>query len=448
MRRSGHWILVLAACAFPLPAAGLVQESDEKLAARVAKIDEKFLPALGDLAKKYDADGNPEAAHFFAECALTFGSRDSDVSAIKKRVETDLYVGKIRGGKVLADGKDIKPALEGLQVLYKKIFDEIAVSAKAGAVADARRRILHDCAVKYEVGHSAHQYIQATQWINELRRGMGLRAVLWDAEASKKLILAGCYMGDTGDYESKEWLGNKTGDTPQKDNLFWGDWVGFGKRETSRIPYAEMVSAIDGLRASALTREDILNLDARRLWLGRWSDGRKITAMTLYRISPVGYREDVPTPSRRYSGQTVTEELKTWVDTEDTHLANGKKVPYVRYPFSGEAEVPRQFDGEYGWADSEEKFLAKAGSPIMVRFFADCVLKEVEVSLTDKSGRKIPWKLYRDGDKRVQFHVQRPTVLIVPEREFDKGMVYSVSIRCKVDDTPFEKQWSFTTRAK
>jgi cytochrome c556 len=448
MRRAVGGILKAAVAILLVCAGASAQESDEKLAARVAKIDDKFLPALGDLAKKYDAEGNPEAAHFFAECALSFGKSDSDLSALKKRMETDLYVGKIRGGKVLADGKDIKAALEGVQVQYKKIFDEIAASAKAGAVPDARRRILHDCAVKYEVSHNTHQYIQATQRINELRRGMGLRAVLWDAEASKKLILAGCYMGDTGDYESKEWLGNKTGDAPQKDNIFWGDWVEFGKRETSRIPYAEMVSAIDGLRASALTREDILNLDARRLWLGRWSDGRKITAMTLYRVSPVGYREDVPTPSRRYFRETVTEELKTWVDTEDTHLANGKKIPYVRYPFSGEAEVPRQFDGEYGWADSEEKFLAKAGSPIMVRFFADCVLKEVEATLADKSGRNIPARVYRDGDKRVQFHIQRPTVLIVPEREFDKGMVCTISIRCKVDDTPFEKQWSFTTRAK
>ncbi len=433
-----------AAVAILLVCAGAsAQESDEKLTARVAKIDDKFLPALGDLAKKYDAEGNPEAVHFFAECALSFGKSDSDLSALKKKWETDLFLGRVRGGKVLEAVHPIKEALRGPQAEYKKILDEITASARAGALTDTRRRILHDCAVKYEISRGAHEYIQATQRINEIRRGMGLRALLWDAEASRRLILASCYMADSADLESKD-----AADSGQKDNVFWSEAVDFAKKETGRIPYGEMLNAVDRLRSSALTREDILNLDARRLWLGRWSDGRKIPAITLYRVSPVGYREDVPTPSRRYSSETITQELKTWVDTEDSHLANGKKVAYVRYPFSDETDVPRHFEGEHGWADSEGKFLAKAGTPIMVRFFADCVLKDVEVNLTDKSGRKIPWKLYRDEDKRVQFHVQRPTVLVVPERELDKGMLYTISVRCKVDDTPFEKQWSFTTRAK
>lgn len=446
MRRAVGGISKAVVAILIMCAGAGAQDADEKLTARVAKIDDKFLHSLGDLAKKYDADGNPEAAHFFAECALSFGKSDSDLSALKKKWETDLFLGKVRGGKLLEAVHPIKEALRGPQAEYKKTLDEITASARAGALTDTRRRILHDCAVKYEISRGAHEYIQATQRINQLRVGMGLRAILWDTEASRKLILAGCYMGDTGNYN--DGAGNAAAEAQEKGNVFWSEAVEFARRETARVPYGEMLDAIERLRSTALAREDFLNLDARRLFLGRWSEGRKIAGMTLYRVSPVGYREDVPTPSRRYAGQTVTEELKTWVDTEDTHLANGKKVPYVRYPFSDEKDVPRHFEGEYGWAESEEKSLAKAGAPIMVRFFAECVLKDVEISLIDKSGRKHPWKVYRDGDKRVQFHVQRPTVLVVPEREFDKGMVYTISIRCKVDDTPFEKQWSFTTSAK
>jgi len=52
------------------------QEIDEKLDKRIARLDEKLLASLADLARKHDADKNPEAAHFFASCAVGFGSKE------------------------------------------------------------------------------------------------------------------------------------------------------------------------------------------------------------------------------------------------------------------------------------------------------------------------------------------------------------------------------------
>ena len=261
-------------------------------------------------------------------------------------------------------------------------------------------------------------------------------------------VVKGAYMGETGDYKSKEWTDNKSGENPQKDNVFWGDVVDFAGGTRSRLPHSEISTITDRLRSSALTREDILNLDARRLWLGRWAGGRKIPGISLYCIPAVEYRQDVPTPSKRYTTDSQAKGHPEWVDTEETATINGRKVPFVRYPYDGEPDTPRRFGREYGWAESEEEFLAKAAVPIMLRIFSRHSLAEASVALRDKPGKDIPCRLYTDRDERVQFHVDWPTLLAVPERELDKDTKYTVTMTCTLDATRFERTGSFTTRSK
>ncbi len=447
MKAKGTGLAALVAVALHAGSAAWADE-DERLQARVAKIDEKLIKALGGLAREYDKAKDPEATHFFAECFLGFGGKDSQVAAIKGGYEIDLYVGKLRGGTVIKAVNPIKRELQGPAKEYKKVFDELYAAARAGGISEFRKKILHDVAVKYEIAQSAHEYVQAIQRFNELRRALGLRAILWDFEASRKLILAGCYMGETADYKSKEWIDNKSGEAPRQDNVFWGEVVEFAKRTCSRLLQPDIAGIADSLRCSALVREDLMNLDARKLWLGRWAEGRKLPHITLYCIPAVEFRGDIPTPSKRYTTDIPLTEHPGWVDTEETATVGGRKVPYVRYPYDGERDAPRKFDEEYGWAESESKFLEKAGVPIMLRIFSRHAMEEASATLKDSLGRDVPCRLYTDQDKRVQFHVPWPTILALPERELERDRKHTITMKCTLDGTPFEKTWSFTTRSK
>lgn len=68
---------------------------------RAADLDARLLKVLTELAALYDGKKDPEAAHFFAECALGFGSTDDAVKAIRKKWEDEVYYGRSRGGKIL-----------------------------------------------------------------------------------------------------------------------------------------------------------------------------------------------------------------------------------------------------------------------------------------------------------------------------------------------------------
>lgn len=417
---------------------------DEALRTRLAEIDAKFVSALSDLARKYDKAKDPEAAHFFAECALGFGPKDAELATLRRSWESEVYTGRVRGGVSLVDSKPISEALRESSVAYKALFDEVLLKAKP-PVPSEKKELIHASAARWEIAKSAADYIRAIQEVNALRRGMGLRAVLWDFEMSQRCILAAWYMGDTGDYVSNPGTIPK-GREQVKEAASWGPAVDFAKRECSRIPYLDLHLLVSHSRASALGRSDLLNPDARRIWLGRWTEGQAILFMTLFRIPLIGYREDIPTPTKRI-GKTLHEGEATWVVTEDTFQVAGKRIPVVHYPYTGETEVPCEFNNaEYGWADSEQKFLSKAGVPIMIRFFGDCLLSEVLIKMRDTSGKRIPFKLYRDGDKRVEFHLRLPTLLILPERSLEKGKQYTVEVRCKVSEIPYEKTWSFTTQ--
>ncbi len=418
-------------------------EADDKLVARAAKIDQRLVKALEDLAKKYDEAKDPEAAHLLASCAVGFGSKDTKVAGIKGMREVDLYVGKLRGGELIADANPIDTALRAIAIDYKKLLEPLFVQLKKGELSQATRTLVHDLVPKYEIARGAEEYIQATQRFNKLRREMRLRALLWDFEKSRQLILACWYMGETDDY--------RTEDKSDTMSPLYTEAVELAKQQCSRPLYRKLQEYPDTLRSYALIRQELLNPNARQLWLAHWAGGKKVDPMTAYAIPQVPFRKDIPTPSERYSRETVVEQWPDWKDTEDTVVLNGAKVPLSRYPHDAEADAPTVFSNgkgamEYGWAKSELDFLSKAGIPIMLRAFTSGQASEVNVDLRTKTGRTIPTRIYLNGDKRVTFYGDSITVLALPESKLDPGVEYLVKIAFKVNEALVERSWSFKTR--
>lgn len=419
------------------------QDSENPFAARAARIDEQFVGVLKDLARQYDKD-NPEAAHFFLECLLGLGEKSSASAARKRVLESEFLVGKLRGGDVRRDVTPVLQALKGPATEYEALFGELYKATLKTPRSEPLVKLLHECAIKFELSRGAADYILMIQELNKLRRGMGLRCVLWEFEASSRLILAGCYMGETADLRPEGVLGRQA-TTAQKDHPFWGAAVDFGKNESTRVPES-LGGFIDRIRASAIGREDLFNMDARRVWLGGWTGGAKIRDLVLYAFPSGSFREDVPTPSQRYLRETRPEAWPEWEDTELTAKVNGRTIPFAHYPYEDEPDAPISLKAEHGWAESEKKFLAKAGSAVMFRFMKDCAVTEVEFRLKDAAGKVVPSRLYRDGDARIQFQYSLPTFLLLPERHLQSRHKYGVSLRCKVEGVPFERSWAFTTR--
>lgn len=412
---------------------------DDELSTRVARIDAGFVKALGELAARYDQAKDPEAAHFLASCAIGLGSKDPKVAAIKAGWELDLFVGKVRGGEETKDVNPIDTALRTSAIAYNKVYDELVTRARRGKLTEGEKRILHEGGVKYEIAQGAHRYIPAVQRFNALRRAMGLRALLWDFEESRKLIRAAWYISDTADihYENV-----------QKDALSYSEEAESG-RQAARCG-GPLKEHPDYIRSYALLREQLLNPNARRLWLAHWHEWKRVQ-VTLYTIPQLPCREDIPTPSQRHDGRTVD---RDWVDTEDTIEIPGKRVPYVRYPYANEPDAPWCFSNGRGaqeayWADSETDFLSRAGVPLMLRFFVEGALTDGVVELKDKSGRSWAGRMYLNGDKRVvSLDHQWATILFVPEKHLDRSAEYTIRMQGKAKGTPFEMAWRFTTRAK
>jgi len=418
------------------------QDSDGKLAKRIEKLDEKFVAALGDLAKTFDQEKNPEAAHFFASCGVGFGSKDSAVAVIKTAWEIDLFLGKVRGGEQTKEPGRIDGALRGHAQEYRRVMDLVLEGAKDGPFGSAAKQALYGCGIKYEVAKSAHEYVGATQRFNALRRAMGLRAILWDFEVSHKLILAAWYMAETGDASSES-----KSDTA---SIFYDPIVERAKAELAKSPFHTLKEHPEFLRSYALSRQDILNPNSRRLWLAQWQGGKKLSSISLYAIPLLPFREDIPTPSQRYRGETVA---KGWIDTEETVEVSGKKTPYVKYPYDGEPDTPWCFSNGRGaqeayWEDTEYRFLERAGVPVMFRFFSEGDITNLSGELRDSSGKSITCRVYGPSDKRVALPKHLPTILIVPEKHLERGATYSVWVKCTFQGVQVEKTWRFTTRSR
>jgi hypothetical protein len=187
---------------FALAGFHSVQTQDDKLEKRASQLSAQLVKALEGLARTYDEKSDPEAVHLLASCALGFGSKDPKLATIKGAREVDLFVGKLRGGEVLADANPIDTALRGIAFELKKLIDQQIPLLKKGELSEAAKALVHDLVPKYEIARGAEEYIQATQRFNKLRRAMGLRALLWDFEKSRQPILACWYMGEMGDMSS------------------------------------------------------------------------------------------------------------------------------------------------------------------------------------------------------------------------------------------------------
>lgn len=442
-------ILVLLLAVVPAIGFGAAppsaDEADDKLLARAAKMDQRLVKALEELAKKYDALNDPEGAHLLASCALGFGSKDPKIPTIKGAREVELFVGKLRGGELLTDANPIDTALRGIAYDLKKFLEPLFPRLKAGELSPAAKNLVHDLVPKYEIARGAHEYIQATQRFNALRRAMGLRALLWDFQNSQQLILACWYMGETEDFRTDE-----KSDTASP---LYSEAVELVKTTCSKMVFRSLKDYPDDLRPFALVRQDLLNPDARTLWLAHWSGGRRITPMSVYAIPPIGFRTDIPTPSERYARETVVEAWPGWRDTENTLEIGGRKVPLAFYPYEAEPDAPVFFSSgrggqEAGWAPSEHDFLKKAGLPIMLRVFMRKTPTEAAAELKSKTGKNIPLRLYLSGDSRVRIPSDSATIIAVPVTHLDGGTEYDVHMRFKLGDTSVERAWSFRTRGR
>lgn len=432
----------------PVILAGFVlasapQADDEKLAKRADQLTAQLVKNLEQLAKRYDELNDPEAAHLLAVCAIGFGSKDSKLPGIKGSREVDLFVGKLRGGEQLADANPIDTALRGIAYELKKLLDPLFPKLKKGELSAAAKDLVHDLVPKYEIARGAEEYIQATQRFNKLRRAMGLRAVLWDFEKSRQLILACWYMGETDDYRH-----DVKSDTTSP---LYTEAVELAKQHCARPVYTKLQEYPDTVRSYALIRQHLLNPDARQLWLAHWAGGRKIDPMSAYSIPQLAFRQDIPTPSERYSRETLAEQWPDWKDTEDTILIEGRKVPLVRYPHASEQDAPAVFSNgkgaqEHGWERSELEFLAKAGVPLMVRVFVRGKATEVSFDLRTRTARQIPLRIYLNGDERVRFYDDWTTILGVPEAHLESGVEYSARVSFKINQVPVERSWTFRTK--
>jgi hypothetical protein len=411
---------------------------DEKLQKKYEKADAQLIKACSELAKRYDADKSPEAAHFFASCAIAFGAKDDALASIKNSWEISVFIGKQHGGKLQTELEPIGTALRGLAVEYRGFRDVLWAASKQGNVSDASKKLLIDVGVKMEISQNAVEYVKTVLRFNALRQAMGLKAVLWDSGASLKLIPVAWYMAQTGD------LYDQPGKEADQQHVCYSSDVEEARKTTTRIPNMELSACLDHLRHFGLSRQEILNPNARAIWLAHWSKGSTIPKVVLYSIPQLAYREDIPTPAARFKDETVVKKWDGWVDTEETIDVAGKKIPFVRYPYDGEPNAPSScYSGEAGWHKDEYKFLEKAGVPIMCRFFVRTVPKQVEVQLSTASGRKLQTRTYLNGDARLRLQ-DWATILVVPAEALERGVKYSISMKCSLDGTDFEKTWRFT----
>ena len=68
---------------------GAIAQDGGGVVERLGKLDAKLLTALSELATLFDGKKDPEATHFFCECAMGFGNVDDRVKALKKKWEDE-----------------------------------------------------------------------------------------------------------------------------------------------------------------------------------------------------------------------------------------------------------------------------------------------------------------------------------------------------------------------
>ena len=123
-------------------------QTDGKVLKKVEKIDAQLVKALCGLAVKYDDLKDPEAAHFFASSALGYGAKEDRLLGIKNTWEVSVFLGKVLGGKVLADAEPVTTALQGLSQEYRGIRDALCTEGTRGNLGEASKKLLQGAGVK------------------------------------------------------------------------------------------------------------------------------------------------------------------------------------------------------------------------------------------------------------------------------------------------------------
>jgi hypothetical protein len=292
--------------------------------------------------------------------------------------------------------------------------------------------------LKVELSRNAQEYVKATQRFNALRKAMSLRAILWDFEESRKLILSGWYTCETEDWQLKEL---RTGSPFFSEIVASGIQAGRGAFRLSELP--------DRLRSFAVVRQQLLNPNARTLGLGSWNDGSHIDYWSLYFIPQLPYRQDIPTPIERFHGETLVE---GWVDIEETIDLGSKKIPCAKYPFPGEKGLPPWYSNgkgyiEEAWAKSEIPVLDRAGLPIMLRWYVKSSPAGIKATLRGTDGTLIPCRTYMNGDERVELG-EWATVLLLPENQLGGMREYRVDVQCTLEGQSVTCSWTFKTGEK
>src|SRR5579863_2018991 len=283
-------LLILTLLAAALAGQPSHAQADDKLAKKVEKLDGQLVKKCSEFAIKYDEEKNPEAAHFFASCAIGYGGKDDKVIGIKNAWEVAVFIGKVRGGQVLKDVEPIISALSGLNQEYRTIRDSLWTPGTRGTLSEGSIKVLREAGVKMELTQNAHEYIRATQRFNALRQAMGLRGIYWDFENSTRLIMVAWYMGQTGDYTDDQF----SKDGANKNHPIYTPAVEDAKKETSRPHNVELSQYPDHLKAFPQVRQDILNPNARMLWFAHWGKGVTLPHMVLFAIPQLPYRDDIP----------------------------------------------------------------------------------------------------------------------------------------------------------
>lgn len=411
---------------------------------RLAELDQKLRAAFTELAAQYDKANDPEAAAFFCECAIGLGSTDENVRSLKKKWEDAVYLGRTSVGEALKEGATIDRRLASAQDSAQATLKPLQEKGKG--LSESERGNLAELVVRFELASRAREYVEAVKGFNSVRRRMKLRAVLWDYAASKQFILGAWHIGETALAKGHE---EAVSFTPS---------VAFVEKHGNGLPDygtrgATLATFVECIRPIALGRQDLLNPDVRRLWLGHFQGGRRFESMMVYAIPREEYRPDIATPTAR-SRETVAAERDGWQDIEQRVRIKDRWVVYAHYPYDDEVDAPRSFPKAVhesvgsgrGFNDPQLKEWTR-GLPIMLRFFDNSALSDVSFELRTSKGERVPCRQYLNGDKRVSMD-NLPTVLLFPERPLEPGVTYTVAIKCKLDGTPIEKTWTFTTRSR
>lgn len=257
--------------------------------------------------------------------------------------------------------------------------------------------------------------------LNEIRAGLGLAPVEIDEALSKGCDLHARYLVNNEGNPRLEGLGAHNEDPALVGYTPEGEKAG----HASVIAFYGVDRAVDGWLDTFFHRIPLLHPNLKKIGGGYCSGGRSGHVSLLDCQSNVG-------------GDAID-----------------PKLAIIAYPPDGAKGVGLQFYGEH--PDPRPDTNVVVGYPVTLSFFDHQAVTEVVAELRagtpPKSPKEKPGKL-------VDCHVSTPaapacpkedrdnsnTICLLPKLALGAGATYTVSIKAKVNEQPFEKTWSFTTK--